>query len=114
MKDQIVQFFLDKMKACVNAGAYQIEDTAKNRSTRMDYGFTIEDQEAVLLQLTVDDYSKYEDNHDPNLSPVWVFKTIYEGHRFYVKYYFVNNEAELVIVMSDHLDDNEMNATWHR
>ncbi len=115
LRDQLVQASLDDMQKCVRERAYQIEETTKNRQTRLEYGYTIEDQENVLLQLTVADYDSYEENeNDSNMPPVWIFKTVFEGHRFYVKYYFVGDNHELVIVMSDHLDNEEMKSTWHK
>lgn len=82
-----VQSMLDKLAECIRTGQYTIDKRSKNIDFLMDNGYSVEDQEKILLQLTPKEYKKIEDDRDnPDSEPYWFFITKYERLSVYVKF----------------------------
>ena len=82
-----VQSILDKLAECVRTQNYSIDQRTKNIAFLMDNGYSVEDQENVLLQLTPKEYIKTENDRDDSGSEAyWFFTTKYEQLHVYVKF----------------------------
>ena len=83
-----VQPVLARLADCIKHQRYYIDPRPKNLALLADpYGFTIDDLEAILLQLTPQECLKHEaDRDDPGSPAYWFFKTKYEGFVIYIKF----------------------------
>lgn len=60
-----VEKYLSEIFVFVKAGRYQISPRSKNQEIYMDYVFTEEDAEKIILSLTADDFSDAVRNDHP-------------------------------------------------
>lgn len=60
-----VEKYLSEIFVSVKAGRYQISPRSKNQEIYIDYVFTEEDAEKIILSLTADDFSDAVRNDHP-------------------------------------------------
>jgi len=104
--DSIIRSFLSSLKA---VDEIRIINTDKNRRTRYYLGITVDDQEDMIRNLTVEEYDKGPvEDHDPNRkTKLWIFKHNYAGTMIYIKITEIEiiKNDKLVRALSCHIDN---------
>ena len=100
----MVRQILDKLKKCIRHAKYSIDDREKNLRVLTHYGYTVLDQESILLQLEYKDFKKYDEDRDCPDEGYWFFKTQYDGRVFYVKFKIIFISEEFAFIKSLHID----------
>lgn len=79
---------LKKLFKCLDTNQYTISKRRKNREFLALYGFTLDDQLAILRSLTPSDCIKVESDRDDQSGndEYWFHKKSYDGISVYVKY----------------------------
>lgn len=101
-----VSTFLKKVRDFVNEGNLEIIETRKNMNTKRKYGWTVNDQETMILMLEPKDLVEGPVlDLDITSEDVWIFKRKYEGIaiKIYIKLKIRNNKQ--CICMSIHEDE---------
>lgn len=90
-KEQYFKRLYRRLQDCIRNKNYKIRDTEKNLRTAAHFGWTIQDQEDVLLSLDSASLQPRADNDwdDPtSTEPVFFFTKTYEGRILYIKITF--------------------------
>ena len=111
-KDQLLKPVLKRLQGCIKNCQYNIRNTRKNNTTLAHFGWTIEDQENILLSLKPSDCYKVDDDLDRTDSeePVYKFHKGYAGRLLYIKMTFQimknpDDQSDFADIMSLHIDD---------
>jgi len=100
--------YLERIKKLISMGKYDFVPRRKSLQSLSQYGLTIMDAKAEILELVVSDYYKGpKQDFAPNRpGEIWEFKKDIDGIRFYIKLKIVwENEKEILKCLGFHQDD---------
>ncbi len=103
----VVDAFLNDMRAAIKAGRYAFIPRRKNLQTLAAHGLLLADVLDELMHLTFANYiSGPETDRDrPSSDPFWIFKSSIEGERIYIKVKIEYQTDKGVKIVSFHMDE---------
>ena len=110
-KDQYIGTILKQLDSCIRKQHYKIRETEKNRQTLLAFGWTIEDQEELLLNLEPSQCYKVDKDRDyEEETNCYFFHQMYEDRKLYIKFSFVirqypDGSGDFADIKSLHISD---------
>lgn len=112
-KEQYFKGLYRRLQECIRNKHYTIRDTEKNQRTAAQFGWSIQEQEDVLLSLDSASLQPKADRNRDNptsLEPVFFFSKVYQGRVLYIKITFriltmPDGHTDFADIMSLHISD---------
>lgn len=112
LRDPLLRPVLQRLQGCIHNNQYSIRDTRKNKAALAQFGWTIENQEEILLSLKPSECYNVDRNRNNPKSKEFVYKfhKNYRGRVLYIKITFrilstPDNQSDYADIMSLHIDD---------